>query len=81
MQKLVETIIIGGGISGLACARKLHENKKEFLLITENIGGRILTSEDGNFNYGALFVLKDYKHVLKFIKKIKSRNKGLQHQH
>lgn len=64
-----DTIIIGGGISGLSCARKLHDNNKSFLLITKDIGGRILTSEDGNINYGAYYVGNDYTNVLKFVKK------------
>jgi len=66
--KIVGTTIIGAGISGLACAKKLQENNKDFLLISENIGGRILTSEDGNVNYGAFFVCSDYHHVSQFIK-------------
>jgi len=66
--KIVDTIIIGAGISGLACAKKLQENNKDFLLISENIGGRILTSEDENINYGAFFVCSDYHHVSQFIK-------------
>lgn len=36
-----ETIIIGGGISGLACARTLNDaNHTDFALITPEIGGR-----------------------------------------
>jgi 2-polyprenyl-6-methoxyphenol hydroxylase-like FAD-dependent oxidoreductase len=31
---------MGGGISGLACARRLHKAGREFLLITDRLGGR-----------------------------------------
>ena len=72
--KIVDTIIIGAGISGLACAKKLQENHSDFKIVTENIGGRILTSEDGTANYGAFFVCSDYYHFLQHIK-IKSRIK------
>jgi len=41
---IVDTIIIGAGISGLACAKKLQENGRDFMMVSENIGGRILTS-------------------------------------
>jgi len=69
VQKEVETIIVGGGIAGLGCARTLQDNNHPFLLITENIGGRILTSKDGTVNYGAYYVGDDYYHVLKYVKK------------
>ena len=63
-----DTVIIGGGIAGLACARQLQEHHQEFLLISKDIGGRIRTSEDGTVNYGAFFVCSDYNHVLPFVK-------------
>ncbi len=66
-KKIVDTIIVGAGISGLACAKKLQENDIDFIIISENIGGRILTSEDGTINYGAFFVCADYNHVLKHV--------------
>jgi hypothetical protein len=72
MKKIHETIIIGAGISGLACARKLHENKRKFLVISEDIAGKILASENGKVNYGAQYVAVHYHHV-KEIVKIKRR--------
>src|SRR3990167_10113641 len=65
----VETIIVGAGVAGLGCAHQLAKHKRDFLVITENIGGRIATSDDGRINYGAYFVLSNYKHVLPFVKK------------
>ncbi len=67
-MKLNKTIIIGAGISGLACARTLSENSEDFIIISEDIGGRILTSQDRKVNYGAFFVCSDYYNVLKFVK-------------
>lgn len=72
--KTYETVIIGAGISGLACAKSLQENDRDFVIISEDIGGRIRTSEDGTANYGAFFVCSDYYHVLKHVT-IKSRIK------
>jgi len=66
--KTFDTIIVGAGISGLACAKHLQEHGEDFLLIGENIGGRILTSEDGTVNYGAFFVCSDYHHILQHVK-------------
>jgi len=68
-KKETETIIIGGGISGLSCARKLHKNKRRFILITEDIGGRILMSNEGNVPYEVYFIGGDYNHTSKFFKK------------
>lgn len=65
----IETIIIGGGIAGLACAHELARHKQNFLLLTENVGGRIEHSKGGAINYGAYFVLDNYKHILPFVKK------------
>jgi predicted NAD/FAD-dependent oxidoreductase len=62
-------IIIGGGIAGLACARRLHDRGRSFLLITENLGGRIRTSVDGAVNLGAYYVTRDYNHVNAFVER------------
>ncbi|KYK24719.1 hypothetical protein AYK24_05780 [Thermoplasmatales archaeon SG8-52-4] len=65
--KNFDTVIIGAGISGLACAKRLQDYGKDFLIISENIGGRILTSKDRNANYGAFFVCSDYHNVNQYV--------------
>ncbi len=67
-NKVYETIIIGAGIAGLACARKLHENGKEFLVISENIGGRCGEYSENGIPCGAYFVMDNYQHFKKFIR-------------
>jgi glycine/D-amino acid oxidase-like deaminating enzyme len=62
-----ETVIVGGGIAGLACARTLHGNGRSFLLITEDLGGRVRASTDGHVNLGAYYVRGDYRHVNRFV--------------
>jgi len=62
-----DTVIIGGGIAGLACARRLQDHNQDFLLISKDIGGRIRTSDDGTVNYGAFFVCSDYNHILPYV--------------
>lgn len=59
-------IIVGGGMSGIGCARRLQENGHSFKMITEDIGGRVKTSPDGKVNYGAVYLTKDYKNTLPF---------------
>lgn len=41
-SKVFDTIIVGAGISGLACARRLQQSDEDFLVISKDIGGRIL---------------------------------------
>ncbi len=77
MSRVQETVIIGGGIAGLACARRLHDSGRPFLLITEDVGGRIHTSADGTVNLGAYYVRSDYRHVNQFVdrgRRIKRRH-------
>src|SRR3990167_5614268 len=62
MQK-IETIIIGGGISGMACGKTLHEHRKKFLLLTKEMDGRMLTSQSHKVNYGASYITEDYKNI------------------
>ncbi len=63
-----ETIIVGAGIAGLACARRLHETGRRFLLISENVGGRIQRSRDDTANLGAYYVRADYTHVNRYVR-------------
>lgn len=77
-MKIFQTVILGGGISGLSCAYNL--NKKgitDFVVITKELGGRISLSENQEVNYGAYYVRSDYEHVLPFVtlkRKISNRN-------
>lgn len=47
----VETLIIGGGLAGLAAATRLRESGREFALLeaTDRLGGRVRTDEVGGF--------------------------------
>ncbi len=76
-QSVHDTIIIGAGVSGLACATQLEREHVDFLVISKDIGGRILKSTDGLINYGAFFICNDYDNVLPFVtvkKRIKLRD-------
>ena len=68
-KKIYETIIVGGGVSGLSCAKRLHEAGKDFLLISKNLGGRMMASDCFCMNYGAAYMTSDYKHMLPYVEK------------
>jgi glycine/D-amino acid oxidase-like deaminating enzyme len=58
-------LIIGGGISGIACADTLTRNGLgHFRLVSPELGGRICMSVDGKVSYGAYYVRGDYRHIL-----------------
>ena len=61
-EQAVETLIIGGGISGLACARHLQDANIPFTLITDRVGGRLALSERGHY-FGAVIMNNDYVYV------------------
>lgn len=55
-----KTIIIGGGVAGMSCAMRLLEARQDFLLITEDLGGRIKYAREAKVNFGAYFVMANY---------------------
>ena len=58
-----KAIIIGGGVAGIACAMRLMEARQDFLLITENLGGRIKYAQEAKVNFGAYFVMSNYSNA------------------
>ncbi len=64
----VDTLIIGGGVSGLSCARQLHAAGHSFLVVTETPGGRVALSKRGH-NLGAVMMNNDYLHIKKHARK------------
>lgn len=87
-KKRNDIIIVGAGLAGLGCAKRLHDAGIPFTIITENIGGRVKTSPDGEVNYGAYYITKDCTQVrpyLDIIRKLKPSvfhfHRGEQHYH
>jgi hypothetical protein len=62
-------IIIGGGSAGMSCALRLKDAGQDFLIITERLGGRILYSETEKVNFGAYFVMKNYRYAKRLVEK------------
>ena len=69
-MKKYKTVIIGSGISGLACAKTLFDaGYTDFKVIGKRVGGRMLTSKSFTINYGASYITSEYKNVSRFIHK------------
>jgi len=68
-ERMEDVIIIGAGLAGLGCAKRLYENKQRFKIITEDIGGRVKTSPDGETNYGAYYMTADCKNIRPYVTK------------
>lgn len=64
-----KTIIIGGGMAGMSCAMKLLEEGEDFLLITDDLGGRIKYSREAKVNFGAYFVMASYVNAKQLVSK------------
>jgi monoamine oxidase len=62
-----KTIIVGGGMAGMSCARHLLEAGQDFLLVTDNLGGRIQYAKDAGVNFGAYFVMSGYVNAKKLL--------------
>lgn len=60
-------VVIGGGISGLGCARRLHDAGLPFVLVTDRLGGRMHHRPDGSVNLGATYVKADYRYVSRYV--------------
>jgi hypothetical protein len=64
-----KTIIVGGGMAGMSCAMKLLETNQEFLLVADDLGGRIKYSAETKVNFGAYFVMSSYTNAKKLLMK------------
>jgi hypothetical protein len=62
-----KTIIVGGGIAGMSCAMKLLEAGEDFLLVTDDLGGRIKYSVEAKVNFGAYFVMASYVNAKRLV--------------
>jgi glycine/D-amino acid oxidase-like deaminating enzyme len=66
---LHRAVVVGGGVAGLGCARRLAElGASDFVVVADELGGRCPTSHDGRVNYGAFYVRQDYRHMRGFVK-------------
>lgn len=68
MNKHYPIIVIGAGVAGVAAAHELKKQHQDFVIISREIGGRILASTDGNVNYSACIIGGDNTNIIKRLK-------------
>lgn len=62
-----ETIVVGGGMSGMSAALKLKEAGRDVAIVTKTLGGRVEFSEKYDCNWGAVFFMENYKNATKIV--------------
>lgn len=62
-----ETIIVGGGMAGMSCARRLVDAGRDALIITEELGGRVCYDPVLRNNFGAVFCMENYDNSFKIV--------------
>lgn len=60
----VETVIVGAGCAGINCALELQKAGRPYVMVSDNVGGRICNDEKNHMNYGAVFHFGTYKNML-----------------
>lgn len=63
-----ETTVIGGGIAGMSCALELREAGRDAAIVTDDLGGRVCYEPEYASNFGAVFLMENYKHSKKILK-------------
>ncbi|WP_430895029.1 MULTISPECIES: FAD-dependent oxidoreductase [unclassified Paraflavitalea] len=67
----VDTIIIGGGISGLVAGRELHKNQKQFLLLEldKEVGGNAAfgSNKTSEYPWGAHYIPIPNNHLIEYL--------------
>lgn len=62
-----DAVVIGAGSAGLSCAHALQTGGADFVLVSENLGGRICYSREEGVNFGAYFVMANYHNAAKLV--------------
>lgn len=53
----------------MSCARKLKDNGRDVLLITDELGGRVCYDPELHNNFGAVFCMENYDNAFKIVDK------------
>lgn len=62
-----DAVVIGAGSAGLSCAHTLQAGGADFVLVSETLGGRICYSREEGVNFGAYFVMANYRNASRLV--------------
>lgn len=62
-----DAVVVGAGSAGLSCTHTLRDGGADVKLVSDNLGGRIRYSPDEGVNFGAYFVMANYRHAEKLV--------------
>lgn len=61
------TIIIGGGVSGIACLRRVTQAGIDAVLLTDRLGGRLHHYRDRGGTLSPIYINDDHENMLRFV--------------
>lgn len=64
-----DAVIVGAGSAGLSCAHTLQDAGVDFVVVSDTLGGRLAYDPDLKVNFGAYFVMANYEHARKLVRR------------
>lgn len=64
-----DAVIVGAGSAGLSCAHTLQDAGADFVVVSDTLGGRLAYDPDLEVNFGAYFVMANYEHARRLVRR------------
>lgn len=69
-----DVVVIGCGAAGLTCVRRLLGHGVDAVAVTDSVGGRLAYHPQERVNYGAYFVMSNYRHASRLVRRVRRIN-------
>jgi glycine/D-amino acid oxidase-like deaminating enzyme len=66
---IYDAVIVGAGSAGLSCAHRLQDAGADFRIVSDTLGGRIAYDPEQRVNFGAYFVMANYRHASRLVRR------------
>lgn len=64
-----DAVIVGAGSAGLSCAHTLIDAGADVVVVSDTLGGRLAYDPDLEVNFGAYFVMANYEHARRLVRR------------